>query len=44
MFVSAINDRVGMLENISSRPKIVLELLEADMSGGAKSGGVVNTV
>jgi hypothetical protein len=44
VFVRAINNRVGMLENISSRPKIVLELLKADMSGSTKSGGVVNTV
>ena len=44
MFVRAVNDRVGMLENISSRPKIVLELLKADISSGTKSGGVVNTV
>ena len=44
MFVRAIDDRVGMLKNISSRPKIVLELLKVDMSSGTKSGGVVNTV
>ena len=36
VFVRAINSWVGMLEYIGSRPKIILKLLESNMSSDAK--------
>ena len=44
VLVGAVNNRMGVLENISGGPKVILKLMKADMSSSAKSRRIVNMV